>query len=317
MRSESRLVGALAATAASVAIAALTLAPATAHAFCRTTTIPAPPDFDPSTAPGDGCFVQGVPLYHQSQCVPYHLLAQESSKVPNAALSDAFAKAFGAWTATNPTCSPGITGIELGVAAGPTIVDYQKAEGGNNVFGVVQGAWAHAGGSDTLALSTLTFGSQTGEIFDADMEIREDLDWSLTGTPGAGAYDLQAVLTHEVGHILGLAHAPQVDAVMSASYSPGSIAQRTLTADDQLAICKVYPDRQTRLTSTGLTPSTPCDLSPGTGAPGTTCGDPVIAHGCSAGASGPSRDGAFVAGLGLLGALAWQLRRRRRAMVSP
>ena len=82
--------------------AALVLAPTTASAFCRTTTVAPPADFDPSTAGGDGCFAQGVPLYHQSQCVPYHLLAQESAVLPRAALSNAFAKAFGAWTATRP-----------------------------------------------------------------------------------------------------------------------------------------------------------------------------------------------------------------------
>ena len=301
--------------AAVLVTAALLLAPATANAFCRTTTIPAPADFDPGTA--DSCFAQGVPLYHQSQCVPYHLLAQESAVLPRAALSNAFAKAFNAWTATNPTCSPGVSGIELPPTTDTKIVDYVTGQRGNNVFGVVQGAWPHPGGSDTLALSTLTFNADTGQIYDTDMEIREDLKWSSTGTPDSDAYDLQAVLTHEVGHVLGLAHAAHKDAVMAPSYAPGSITQRTLSVDDQQAICAVYPDRQTRATSAGVTASTPCDLSPGATGGGSTCGDPTITHGCSAGARGPSRDGAFLAGLGLVGALAWRIRQRKRTAVSP
>lgn len=295
--------------------AATALAPATANAFCRTTTVAAPSDFDPGTA--DTCFAQGVPLYHQSQCVPYHLLAQESAVLPRAALSNAFAKAFNAWTATNPTCSPGISGIELPPTTDTRIVEYVMGQRGNNVFGVVQGAWPYPGGSDTLSLATLTFNPDTGQIYDADMEIREGLKWSITGTPSADAYDLQAVLTHEVGHVLGLAHARHIDAVMAPSYAPGSVTQRTLAPDDQQAICAVYPDRQTRATGAGATASTPCDLSAGTTGSGSTCGDPTITHGCSAGARGPSRDGAFLAGLGLLGALAWRIRQRKRAVVSP
>lgn len=301
--------------AAGLMAAALALAPATASAFCRTTTVAAPSDFDPGTV--DSCFAQGAPLYHQSQCVPYHLLAQESAVLPRAALSNAFAKAFNAWTATNPTCSPGISGIELPPTTDTKIVDYVTGQRGNNVFGVVQGAWPHPGGSDTLAVATLTFNADTGQIYDADMEIREDLDWSITGTPGTDAYDLQAVLTHEIGHVLGLAHAPHKDAVMAPSYAPGSVTQRTLSVDDQQAICAVYPDRQTRATSAGVSASTPCDLSVGAAGSGSTCGDPAISHGCSAGARGPSRDGAFLAGLGLLGALAWRIRQRKRAAVSP
>lgn len=298
-----------------VAAAALFLAPAAAQAFCRTTTVAVPADFSPP-ATGEGCFADGLPLYHQSQCIPYHLLANESAVLPRAALSNAFSKAFSAWTSSNPTCSPGVSGIELAPVTDTKIVDYVTGQRGNNVFGVVQGPWPYAGGSDTLSLATLTFNVETGQIYDADMEIREDLPWSIAGQPSAESYDLQAVLTHEVGHVLGLAHAQHKDAVMAPSYSAGSISQRALSADDQQAICAVYPDRQTRATSAGVTASTPCDLSPGTSS-GSTCGEPSITHGCAAGAPGPSRDGAFAAGLCLLGALAWQIRERRRAAVNP
>ncbi|HSO38469.1 MAG TPA: matrixin family metalloprotease [Labilithrix sp.] len=307
MRSSSTLVGLL-------ATVALSLAPLTAHAFCRTTTVVPPPDFQPPTT-GEGCFEQGLPLYHQSQCVPYHLLAQESAVLPRAVLSNALAKAFGAWTATNATCSPGISGIELAPVSDTRIVDYQTGQRGNNVFGVVQGAWTHPGGSDTLSLATLTFNADTGQIYDADLEIREDLPWSGAGTPGPDAYDLQAVLTHEVGHVLGLAHAQHKDAVMAPSYSPGSTSQRALSTDDAQGICAIYPDRQTRSTGTGVTASTPCDLSPGTGSSGGTCGDPVVTHGCGVGRAMPARQGTWLASLGAfaaLGTLAWRARRRPR-----
>jgi MYXO-CTERM domain-containing protein len=75
-------------------------------------------------------------------------------------------------------------------------------------------------------------------------------------------------------------------------------------------ICAIYPDRQTRMTSTGASASTPCDLSPGTPVVGPTCGDPIVTHGCAVSSTSPSRDSIWLAGLGLLGALARQLRKR-------
>jgi hypothetical protein len=307
MRSDRLLLAALGTFL--VTTAALSFAPASAHAFCRTRTTPTPPDFEPGAA-GEGCFEQGVPLYHLSQCVPYHLLSQPSTVLPTPDLSNAIARAFATWTAPNATCTPGITGIELAPVNDAKIVDYTVGQRGHNVFGVVKGAWPHAGGGETLSLATLTFNADTGEIYDADLEIREDLPWSIADTAPKDGYDLQAVMTHEVGHVLGLAHSNHVEDVMFGTYPTGSTAQRKLAPDDAAAVCSVYPDRQTRrVLDNKVASSTACDLSPSAGSSG-ACGDPVITHGCGTAGTTPSRDGVSLAGLGILAALAWRLRRR-------
>ncbi|MDB4937749.1 MAG: hypothetical protein JWP87_4721, partial [Labilithrix sp.] len=255
------------------------LAPASAHAFCRTRTTPTPPSFDPSVDK-TGCFEQGVPLYHASQCVPYRLLATESATIPRAVISNSLARAFGAWSAANASCIPGFTAIELAPTTETKIVDYKTGERGQNVVGVVDGPWPHADGTETLALATLTFNADSGEIYDADLEIRSDVAWSFSAVPAADGYDFDAVMTHEAGHFLGIAHSQLPEAVMYASYTPGSVTQRKLASDDERAICAVYPDRQTRVTGAGNIASTACDLSPGgTGSSGSTCGDPVVTHG--------------------------------------
>jgi len=129
------------------------------------------------------------------------------------------------------------------------------------------------------------------------------------------------VITHESGHFLGLAHSQRPDAVMSNSYTPGSITQRTLVDDDKQAICSIYPDRQTRNTAAGNIPATLCNLSPATPtAAAATCGDPVIGNGCSMGAA-PGRErspengrlGAWLLALGAAATIASRARARSRA----
>jgi MYXO-CTERM domain-containing protein len=299
---------------AALVVAAALLSPLTAQAFCRTRTTPAPDNFDP-TLNKTGCFEQGLPLYHASQCVPYRLLATESKVIPRAVLSNSLARAFGAWSAANATCIPGFTAIELAPTADTKIVDYKTGEHGHNVVGVVEGPWTHNDGNETLSLATLTFNAETGEVYDADLEIRSDVAWSFGAIPAADGYDFDAVVTHEAGHFLGLAHSQLSDAVMYASYTPGSVTQRTLTGDDQRGICAIYPDRQTRVTGAGNIASTACDLSPGgPGTPGSTCGDPAITHGCaveSAPGSGSRRPAWLAVLLGGVAFVSWRARRRR------
>ena len=248
-----------------------------------------------------------MPLYHPSQCLPYQLLQNESAIIPNAILSDRLGRAFATWTAPNATCMPGISGIELAPAADTLIVGYDDDQPNRNLVGVVP-TWPHVGGADTLALATLTFRSTTGEVLDVDVEVNGTVPWAFDA-PEAHQYDLEAVLTHEVGHMLGLSHSPVLGATMNPTYAAGSIEQRTLTSDDEEGICTVYPSRAQRLAGSGLVPSTACDLAPG--AP-SGCGDPVISHGCATVHPLPSLTSSQGLGIALaLLATAAVVRRRR------
>jgi hypothetical protein len=291
-------------TIGAIAASGVALAPTSAHAFCRTRTVPVPADFEPTGTPAR-CFDQGLPLYHSSQCLPFHLLAPESARVPNTQLSNSLGRAFGSWLARNPSCTPGITAIELAPVSGEKLVDYKTGERGHNVFGLVEGPWPHGDGGNTLSLATLTFNATTGEIYDADLEIRADVDYFFGDQVKPDAFDFESVITHEAGHILGLAHTSDTDAVMFASLTPGSIRQRTLAADDQAAICAIYPDRQTRATGSVLVASSSCDLSPVAPGTPTACGaDPDVTHGCSVGAVAASRSPGSPGSPGSLAALA-------------
>jgi hypothetical protein len=285
-----------------IAAAVLLAAPA-AHAFCRTTTVPPPPDY---FAPQ--CWSQGLPLYHASACLPYRLLAKESPIIPNAVLSEKLARAFTTWSTPNSFCSPGIAGIELAPSTDEVLVGYRTGERNNNLVGVVP-VWTHPETQNTLALSTLTFNSDTGEIYDVDLEINGTIKWSFTEeAPPADGFDLQSALTHEAGHMLGLAHSPILQSTMFANYTAGSIEPRTLHADDEEAICSIYPNRVQRNTAAGTIPASACNLSPGTPAP-QGC-DPDITHGCTFSPATPAGFGALfvTAGIAVVA-----LRRRDRS----
>lgn len=78
------------------------------------------------------------------------------------------------------------------------------------------------------------------KIETADIGISTSHTFS-TGTPSSTQYDLQSVITHEVGHALGLGHPDDTErtAVMYKSFSPGE-TRRTLSSDDIAGIAAIY-----------------------------------------------------------------------------
>lgn len=290
-------------------LAMLTFSP-DASAFCRTTTVPSSPD-DPTYCPP-----QGQPLYHPSACLTYRIADKITPGTRNTpleqayGLSDTMARAFATWTSTNDKCN-GISLVELAPLKVDKLVEYVKGGPNHNMIGFVDGPWPHGGG-ETLSLATLTFDANTGEIFDADLEVNGEVGWvsSSDGKIADNAFDLDSAMLHEAGHFLGIAHASDANAVMFASYTPGE-ARTALTADDKNAICTAYPSKLTRSTGTGAIPATACNLAP-TAAPGTpACGDPDIKHGCAA-APGSSAPGTGTSLIVVAAAAAIVVSRRRR-----
>jgi MYXO-CTERM domain-containing protein len=244
--------------------------------------------------------------------LPYRLLQQEREPrfLSRAVLAGPLRRAFGTWTAPNAKCTPGIDVIELAPIEGTDIVRYDVGQTNSNVIGV-PGRWPHADASATLALTTLTFHADSGEILDADMEINgSERAWSIGETPPSDGYDLLSALTHEAGHFLGLAHSPDTNATMFANYAPGSTQMRALHADDEEGVCWIYPNPNQRMAESGLTPSTACQLAPGN--PSSPTCDPAITHGCAV-KPGRGRPDALAAVLALVG-LAFVRRRLRHSI---
>lgn len=289
--------------AAALGAVALLVWCADASAFCRSSTCRSTASKECETDE-DGCPATGAKLYWPSSCISYATNKLGTQDLDPADTRDVIKKTFQAWS--DVPCADGGNASMTFQEREPVSCkksEYNKAGPNVNVVLFQDNDWKYRGIDGTLAKTSVTYNDQTGEIYDADIEVNTANNTvTITDDPRKVQYDLQAILTHEVGHFIGIAHSPLPDAVMYASYNPGSTTQRELTPDDVEAVCNIYPPNS----------GVPCETDPRGGFSG-TCDDPEDTSICStAGAFG---GGAPAGAVGLLlgtGVLAAARRSRQK-----
>jgi hypothetical protein len=295
---------------ASIALATL-LTPTEARAFCRTTTVSVPADYNPV----DGCWSEGDVLWWRNACVGYSLQSDASRQVTLDQAEQGLAAAFAKWTGT--ACSTAGTAssrVSIDVRdEGPVDCDqvqYNQTQPNQHVILFHDDVWPYHDAANVLALTTVTFDPDTGELYDADMEINATVPLAVTDPIPPEGYDFASIVTHETGHFLGLAHSGDERATMFAHYEPGATAMRNLTSDDVSGICAIYPPDGTRTTSIG-TPiaEEACDPTPRHGF-STQCAQPSQ-QGCVRMAIGGRAPGGGPAALAAVGMFLCALARRR------
>ncbi len=274
---------------------------ARAHAFVRSTSTPLQPD-------------KGVCLWWKPRRIAYFVnmsgYTGPSCGIGNAASQLAQAS-FPAWmnasrsgetspctdftftyggentgTSVGFDLAPGVTNMNLvvyrtGSCADPSVAPAADAcHATPGACAARFNCWDHSAAlaANTLALTTVTFLADTGEILDADMELNgwngdsgvpQDgtAGWYFTcggpdlpicssppyGQSACNWIDVGNTVTHEVGHMIGLDHVcvssypppynacPSPASVMAPTAVLGETRKRVLSPDDTEAICTIYP----------------------------------------------------------------------------
>lgn len=271
--------------------------PSDALAYCRTSGCEEGQGTRCVPADDDDC---GVPLFWPTSCVGYVLQEDASSDIDLDVAREIVGQAFAVWEAAE--CEGGAVAIsaeDLGDVSCDEI-GYDSEAKNANVIMFRDDDWPYEGGSNALAITTVTYVVDTGEIRDADMEVNTtDVSFSTSDTNVS--VDLLSIMTHEAGHFLGLAHSAVSESTMVIEYPPESLTLRTLDPDDVAGICAIYPPSST----------SPCESAPVNGL-ADACGE-SIDGGCSCSSPRGPGAGATIFGGLLMTAAAIRSARKRRA----
>jgi Matrixin/Carboxypeptidase regulatory-like domain len=107
----------------------------------------------------------------------------------------------------------------------------------------------------TLAATTFTVDTTDGRVLESDIYFNTLFQWSTAEAGQTDRFDLESIAVHEIGHLLGLSHSAlgetellaggrrviAAEAVMfPIAFSRGSIADRSLKADDIAGLSDIY-----------------------------------------------------------------------------
>jgi hypothetical protein len=98
-------------------------------------------------------------------------------------------------------------------------------------------------GSCLAATLTGYYVSQTGDdrIYDADVYTNTAIQMYSSGESGcSNEYDINGIMVHEVGHVIGIGHSSVAGATMYPSISACNTSARTLASDDFAARDDLY-----------------------------------------------------------------------------
>ncbi|MEM9189380.1 MAG: matrixin family metalloprotease [Myxococcota bacterium] len=176
------------------------------------------------------------PLFWQNRTIELRVAGATSADLTAPQVVEAVRDSANTWS------DPGCTDVQVVVGPPPAGQDTSLTTGtgdGENRIIWREDEWP--ADPEALAITTLVYSRSTGQILDADIDVNGvDYGWTADGAPLV-INDAQNTLTHEIGHLLGFAHAPDPTATMFGASGPGDVQKRDLAVDDENGVCEVYP----------------------------------------------------------------------------
>ncbi len=177
----------------------------------------------------------GAAIHWNALEVPFEIDAGGSDDLTDEAAFAAVRASFASWT--NADCSP-LVFRDDGVSA--NLGSDRQRPGEVNAVMWIESGWT--GDPVAAAVTTLRYDPSTGELVDTDIRINgARYSFSAGELPLRGKMDLRSVVTHEVGHVHGLAHSRVSGATMSTPVPEADSSFRDLEADDISGLCDRYP----------------------------------------------------------------------------
>lgn len=175
--------------------------------------------------------------------IHYFVTNRDVPNVTAPQLQDAVARAFATWDA--------VPDVHLGAE----FAGFTSTSPLQNRTETVLGFADRPDLDRVLGSTSFTVDMVSGEIVEADIFLNSTFAWSTAATGESGRYDVESIALHEIGHLHGLGHSALGETDLRAggrrvlaseavmfpiAFSPGSIDQRTLRADDIAGVSDLY-----------------------------------------------------------------------------
>jgi hypothetical protein len=175
--------------------------------------------------------------------ISYRVTNRDAAGVSAAQLQTAIAQSFDEWGRPENvelfTQFAGFTTLEPDVRDGQNVLGFQSRPDLDRTLG-----------STSFQTSTTT-----GALISADIFLNTTFQWSVASGGQSGRFDVVSIMTHEIGHLLGLGHSALGETQSSSggrsvtgkravmfpiAYGAGSVEDRTIEPDDVAGITDIY-----------------------------------------------------------------------------